>query len=110
MTEEAARDADLRAAAAGDGELAGQVRRLSRQLGFLARAGALAGVGAIITARAARLAGHLDDGYTGSLLREVGIQLDRADDDPEALPAAGALLAAEIDRLRSPAGEVPGGG
>lgn len=81
------------------------VRPLVRQLQFLARAGALAGVGEIINARALRVAGHMDDAFAPGSLKSVAVwEAGRTRDDPVRLATAGALLAAEIDRLRSPAG------
>jgi hypothetical protein len=77
------------------------LRPLVRNLQFLQAAGALEGVAAIITTRALRVSGHLDDELTPGSLKSVACwEAGRHKDNPESLATAAALLAAEIDRLR----------
>ena len=81
------------------------IRPLVRNLQFLGRNGALAGVAEIINARALRVSGSLGDPRPDEWVGAAAYSARSG--DPGQLAAVGALLAAEIDRLRSP-GEVTG--
>jgi hypothetical protein len=77
-----------------------ELRPLIGRLQFLQTAGELPGVGAIITSYALRVRGRLDAGYgPGRLLPAAAAEMEH-DDDPDALAVAGALIAAQISRMR----------
>jgi hypothetical protein len=76
-----------------------ELRPLIRDLQFLQLAGELPGIAAIITAYALRAAGRLDDSFGPGKLLPAAIDELGHDTDPDALAAAGAMVAAQISRI-----------